>query len=110
MSKGKKAVIIIAALAAAGAAAFFGIRYLRGGSGAKKGDDVAYVDSVANFIFVKAPNMSGTAFQAALRQKGILVRHFDDPLITDYNRVTIGTRAQMEDFLATAAAILEETK
>jgi len=68
------------------------------------------VDSVANFIFVKAPNMSGTAFQAALRQKGILVRRFDDPLITDYNRVTIGTRAQMEDFLATAAAILEETK
>ena len=50
MSKGKKAVIIIAALAAAGAAAFFGIRYLRGGSGAKKGDDVAYVDSVANFM------------------------------------------------------------
>ncbi len=54
--------------------------------------------------------MSGTAFQAALRAKGILVRHFDDPLITDYNRVTIGTRAQMEDFLATCAAILEETK
>jgi len=70
----------------------------------------AVVDSVANFIFVKAPGMSGTAFQAALRAKGILVRHFDDPLITDYNRVTIGTRAQMEEFLAAAAEILEGTK
>ncbi len=68
------------------------------------------VDSVANFIFVRAPGLGGEAFQLALRQKGILVRHFGDPRIADYNRVTIGTRDQMDDFLAVCAEILEAKK
>ena len=37
-----------------------------------------------------------------------LVRHFDTARLTDYNRITIGSRAQMDALLDTIQAILEE--
>ena len=53
-------------------------------------------DSKANFIFAKHPRLSGQALYQGLRARGILVRHFNKPLISDYIRITIGTREQME--------------
>ena len=38
------------------------------------------------------------------------MRHFDTPLLKDYNRISIGTQAQMEQFIAAVSAILEEAK
>lgn len=32
----------------------------------------------------------------ALKNRGVLVRHFDKPNLTDYNRVTIGTQQEMD--------------
>lgn len=66
-------------------------------------------ESQANFLFAKHPRLSGAAFYQALRARGILVRHFTLERIKDYNRITVGSRAQMEALLAAAAAILEET-
>ncbi len=66
------------------------------------------LDSKANFVFAKSNRVGGEALYRALKDRGILVRHFDKPGITDYNRITIGTRAQMETLVATLRAILSE--
>jgi histidinol-phosphate aminotransferase len=62
--------------------------------------------SAANFIFMKAPSINGTAFFAALRERGILVRHFNKPRIADYLRVSIGTDEDMDVFLAACGEII----
>ncbi|MBR1896201.1 MAG: histidinol-phosphate transaminase [Pyramidobacter sp.] len=65
-------------------------------------------DSMTNFVFAAHPRISGTALCARLRERGFLVRHFDTPLLTRYNRISIGSQAQMEQFIAAVRAILEE--
>ena len=40
--------------------------------------------------------------------RGVLVRHFTLPRIAQYNRITIGTPAQMEILLAAVRDILSE--
>ena len=50
----------------------------------------------------------GQEVYLALKERGVLVRHFSAPRIRDYNRITIGTREQMEIFLAKTKEILEE--
>ncbi len=57
------------------------------------------LQSSANFLFVSPPNMGGADYYKALREKGVLVRHFDSPRIGDFVRVSIGSRAEMEKFL-----------
>ena len=52
--------------------------------------------------------MSGKALYAELKRRGILVRHFSKDCITSYNRITIGTKEQMEAFISTVKTILEE--
>ena len=45
-----------------------------------------------------------------LRERGILVRHFDVPRIADYNRITVGSDAQMDALLDATRHILEELR
>ena len=66
------------------------------------------LDSLTNFVFAKTDRMSGEALYLELKRRGILVRHFSKAEITDYNRITIGTREQMEAFIATVSDILKE--
>ncbi len=68
----------------------------------------AVVPSSANFLFVRSRNMSGEELQTKLREKGYLVRRFSNEKIADYNRVTIGTREDMEGFLQAVSEIMEE--
>jgi len=65
-------------------------------------------DSMTNFIFVKHPAIPGGELYRSLRSRGILVRHFNTPRLKDYIRVTIGSREQMEAFLAGVDGILSE--
>ncbi len=65
-------------------------------------------DSAANFIFTKHPDLDGKMLYERLKEKGILVRHFDKPRLTQYNRVTVGSRAEMECFLKVLQEIMEE--
>lgn len=52
--------------------------------------------SKANFIFAKPPGISGEEYFQELRENNILVRHFNEPLIKDYVRITIGTEEEMD--------------
>ena len=62
--------------------------------------------SRANFIFVKTDKMDGGELYKKLKEKGILVRHFTNPRICQYNRVTIGTKEQMETLIDTIKEVL----
>ena len=66
--------------------------------------------SCANFVFARSPAVDGGALYQKLKARGVLVRHFTKPEIADFNRITIGTRAQMDILLDNIRAILEETK
>ena len=66
------------------------------------------LDSCANFVFARLPGTDGGALYRALKKRGILVRHFDRDRISDFNRITIGTRAQMDALLAAIDAIRAE--
>lgn len=63
-------------------------------------------DSKANFIFAKHKNISGQEIYQQLRDNNILVRHFDKSRIKDYNRITVGSREQMESMLSVLQNIL----
>ncbi|MBO5955574.1 MAG: histidinol-phosphate transaminase [Clostridia bacterium] len=65
-------------------------------------------ESTANFIFAKHPEVSGEEIYLSLRKKGILVRHFTGKRICEYNRITVGTREQMDKFLDALKEILED--
>ena len=64
--------------------------------------------SKANFVFAAHPAIGGKELYLNLKQRGILVRHFDKERLHPYVRVTIGTEEQMQTFLNTVKTILEE--
>ena len=66
--------------------------------------------SQANFLFAKSPDMDGGALYLALKAKGILVRHFTNPRICQFNRITIGTPEQMAVFMDTLKEVLYENR
>ena len=53
-------------------------------------------DSRANFLFARSNRMDGEALYLALKERGVLVRHFKKERIRDYVRITVGTKNQME--------------
>lgn len=65
-------------------------------------------DSKTNFVFAKHPKVNGKELYLKLKENGVLVRHFDAPLLTDYNRITIGSAEQMRTFIDTLQTVLEE--
>ena len=65
-------------------------------------------DSKANFVFAKHPQVEGAKLYQALKNKGILVRHFDKMRLTQYNRITVGSREEMDALLTAIQEILEE--
>ncbi len=66
---------------------------------------VSCLPSEANFLFVRFADAPG--MMRALRERGILVRHFDGPRTKDFLRVTIGTREEMDAFLAAVKEVLQ---
>lgn len=65
------------------------------------------LDSKANFIFAKHETISGIDIYTKLRENGILVRHFTDERIKDYNRITIGSEEEMKTFVDTMKKIVK---
>lgn len=70
----------------------------------------AVLPSQANFLFAKSERIGGQALYQALKQRGILVRHFTNPRICEFNRITIGTPEQMETFINTLKEVLYENQ
>lgn len=62
--------------------------------------------SHANFVFVRHPAHDAAALAAALRERAVLVRHFREPCIDQYLRISIGTRAQCSQLAAALESIL----
>ncbi len=68
------------------------------------------LDSKANFLFARTDKVSGQALYEGLKKRGVLVRHFTGARIKEFNRITVGTKAQMDIFLSKVKEILEEGK
>ena len=65
-------------------------------------------ESKANFIFAMHPQADGKEIYLRMKKKGVLIRHFDTPRLCRYNRITIGSKQQMEIFLEKLREVLEE--
>ena len=65
-------------------------------------------DSKANFLFAKSDKIDGKNLYLKLKEKGVLVRHFDSDRIREYIRITVGSSTQMKAFIQATADILEE--
>ncbi len=66
------------------------------------------LDSKTNFVFAKSDVIGGEELYKKLRDRGILIRHFTKPRISDFNRITVGTQEQMETLIDAVKQILEE--
>ena len=71
-----------------------------------RGMGFSVLPSSANFLFVKPPKIEGAEFFAALREKGILVRHFNKNRIAGFLRISIGTDEDMDALLGACGEIL----
>lgn len=67
-------------------------------------------DSKANFVFAESPLIDGESLYRELRARGILVRFFGTGRIKNYNRITVGTRVDMEALVHAIEEILEERR
>ncbi len=56
-------------------------------------------DSKANFLFVESSRISGKELYLKLKERGILVRHFDKPRLENRLRITVGSDQQMDALL-----------
>jgi len=68
----------------------------------------AVLPSSANYLFARADWMEGGELYRALKSRGILVRHFDNPRISDYCRISIGSAEQMDALIHTLKTIRQE--
>ena len=64
-------------------------------------------NSRANFLFAAHPLLSGETVYTELRKRGILVRHFSKSEIANYNRITVGSREEMEALISALEEILK---
>jgi histidinol-phosphate aminotransferase len=64
------------------------------------------IPSKTNFLFAASPDISGEELYLKLKERGILVRHFKNERIKNYNRITIGTMEEMKILLSTVKSIL----
>ena len=66
----------------------------------------ATLPSTANFIFTRHPKHAGARLYQALRDRGIIVRHFKSPRIEEFLRITIGTDEQSSELVVALKEIL----
>ena len=67
----------------------------------------AVLDSRSNFLFASTDKKSGGELYQKLKEKGVLVRYFDAPRISNWLRITIGTPDDMTALLRALDEILE---
>lgn len=65
------------------------------------------LDSQANFIFASYPNIPGATLASQLREKNILVRHFNTPRIKNWLRITVGNEEECKQLIHTIKIICD---
>ncbi len=65
-----------------------------------------FAPSSTNFIFARTDKLSGEELYIKLKERGILIRHFNSDRISDYIRITIGSLDEMKRFIACVKEIL----
>lgn len=68
--------------------------------------DMAVLPSSANFVFASHPSCPAARLVAGLRERNVLVRHFDSPRIDNFLRITIGSAPDCDQLLAALKQIL----
>ena len=66
----------------------------------------AVLPSSANFVFARHPDKGGAELAAALRERAVLVRHFNKPRTAPYLRITVGAEDDVRRLIGAAADIL----
>ncbi|ANN66375.1 histidinol-phosphate transaminase [Bordetella bronchialis] len=64
------------------------------------------IPSAANFVFARHPASDAATLAAALRERGIIVRHFSHPRIDQYLRISIGTPSECDALVHALRTIL----
>ncbi|MBS0643878.1 MAG: histidinol-phosphate transaminase [Proteobacteria bacterium] len=62
--------------------------------------------SGANFVFARHSAVGGPELAAGLRERAVLVRHFNKPRTAPYLRITVGTEADTQRLIGAAAEVL----
>ncbi|CAM0553280.1 histidinol-phosphate transaminase [Vreelandella titanicae] len=62
--------------------------------------------SKANFVLAQHPNHEGAQLFAGLRERGILVRHFNTSDLNNFLRITIGTDDEMDSLIEALEMLL----
>jgi len=63
--------------------------------------------SAANFVFVRHCDFSAEVLAQSLREKNIIVRHFNKPRIDEFLRITVGSEEQNQLLIDSLIAIFE---
>jgi histidinol-phosphate aminotransferase len=66
----------------------------------------AVLPSSANFVFARHPARDGSELAAALRERAVLVRHFNKPRTAPYLRITVGNEGDTRRLIAAAVDVL----
>ncbi len=67
----------------------------------------SFQDSMTNFVFATHESVPAQKIFDALREKHIFVRHFSNPKIENYLRISIGTQQEMETFIQETEKIVK---
>ncbi|WP_353980838.1 histidinol-phosphate transaminase [Salinicola endophyticus] len=62
--------------------------------------------SQTNFLFTRHPRFNGETLFAGLRERGILVRHFNRDGLSDFLRISIGTDEEMRGLIGALEALI----
>ena len=68
----------------------------------------SFPESSANFIFATHKSVKAQHIFEELKKRNIYVRYFNQPLIDNYLRITIGTDEQMDKLIEALKEIVEE--
>ena len=63
--------------------------------------------SAANFLFARHRALPGADVLKGLRDRDVLVRHWDKPRIADFVRITVGTDAEMDRLIDALGSMVE---